>query len=65
PLDSGAAREAFEAEEMKVEAETSLDQVMKDERVRKVMLEVLSEISMKKISNEVGGVPASSSSRLA
>ena len=61
PLDSEAAREAFEAEEKKAEAETSLDQVMKDERVRKVMLEVLSEISKKKISHEVGGVPASSS----
>jgi integrase len=61
PLDSEAAREAFEAEEKKVEAETSLDQVMKDERVRKVMLEVLSEISKKKISHEVGEVPASSS----
>lgn len=64
PLDRDAAREAFEAEEKREEAETSLEQVMKDERVRKVMLKVLSEISMKKIFHEVGErrVTASSSS---
>jgi integrase/recombinase XerD len=62
PLDSQAAREAFEAEEKKAEAETTLEQIMKDERVRKVMFEVLSEISMKKISREVGAPDSSPSS---
>ena len=63
PLDSDAEREAFEAEEKKAEAETSLEEVMKDERVRKVMLKVLSKISMRKISHEVGeGCAAAASS---
>lgn len=52
PLDDEAALNAFSAEE-KAEAETALEQLMKDERVKKAMFEVLSEISMRKISHEV------------
>jgi integrase/recombinase XerD len=57
PLDDEAALDAFRAEEKKAEAETALEQVMQDERVRKAMLEVLSEISMKKISRDVETPP--------
>ena len=52
PLDEEAAINAFRAEEKKEEAETDLEQLMKDERVRRAMFEVLSEISLKKISRE-------------
>jgi integrase/recombinase XerD len=58
PLDDKAALDAFTGEEKKAEAETALEQLMGDERVRKAMFEVLSEISMRKISREVE-VPSS------
>jgi integrase len=48
PLDGKAAFEAFEAEEKKSEAEGLLGKLLNDERVRKVMLEVLSEDSAQK-----------------
>jgi len=53
PLDDRTATEVFEAEEKKSEAEELLSGVMKDERVRKVIFQVLSETSLKMVSREV------------
>ncbi|MCL5068936.1 MAG: tyrosine-type recombinase/integrase [Thaumarchaeota archaeon] len=61
PLDEEAALNAFNAEDKKAEAETDLEQLMKDERVKKAMFEVLSEISLKKISRETVVPPEASS----
>jgi integrase len=53
PLDEEVAREAFEAEEKKGEAEELLSKVMKDARVREVIFQVLSEASVKEVSQEI------------
>gem|GEM_PF-704285 len=59
PLDGKAAIEAFEAEEKRGEAEGLLGRLLKDERVRKAMFEVLSEVSAEKVSREVLGASSS------
>ena len=61
PLDGKAAEEAFEAEEKRNDAEGVLEKLVKDERVRKAMTEVLSEISAEKVSREVVGAASPSS----
>jgi integrase/recombinase XerD len=53
PLDDQVVLEAYDAEEKKSEAEALLSRLMKDERVRNVISEVLSEISLKQVSQEI------------
>lgn len=53
PLDDQVVLEAYEIEERKSEADAMLSRLMKDERVRNVISEVLSEISLKQVSQEM------------
>jgi hypothetical protein len=56
PLDEQIANEAFETEEKKSEAEELLSRVLKDRRVRKVIFQVLSETSLKDVSQELSSL---------
>ncbi len=53
PLDEQVVLEVYKAEEKKSEADALLSRLMKDERVRNVISEILSEISLKQVSQEI------------